>query len=182
MPCSHRNPPRLGLMPTSEPPLPLAPTGRGSHGKRLPREAAHAASHGGTVANAAAFEARPPPAGHPRRLLRGGDTPPSRPPRPPLLKPPCWRGSGVTPRPAAEGTSRALFSPRFVEQKAFCPHLTLSAVIFRPTPALVDVAGIIRKSAAVLLPPKRRRRRKSLGCPSEGTSALGSASSAPSER
>lgn len=34
----------------------------------------------------------------------------------------------------------------FVEQRVFCPHLTLSGVIFRSTPALAGVVGIICKS------------------------------------
>lgn len=34
----------------------------------------------------------------------------------------------------------------FVEQRVFCPHLTLSGVIFRSTPALAGVVGIICES------------------------------------
>lgn len=81
-----------------------------------------------------------------------------------------WRGELGTDPSDQRGKDFLLL---FMEQRAFCLHLTLSGVIFRSTPALAGVVRIIYKSTDLQRHCPSTKREEILCCLSQGTFALG---------
>lgn len=157
--------PLLGLIPSSKSPFPWLPRDKAPMGS---------SSHGRAVAKAAGPWLTEPPlkCGRPHasgswassethaqssQSIAGSQASHCRSSRPApgnAINPPPGNSAakprialperGVRCRPFGPAREDSLLL--FVEQRVFCPHLTLSGVIFRSTPALAGVVGIICKS------------------------------------